>query len=338
MKIFFVFLHLIGGSLLINAQTTFNFTSNATYSSGDVMTFLVNETGQADNGGPYTINIQDGVSLSISNTDFDLTGLGDFTINILGEDGLGAGGGSIDFSGGNGELTIDNGDKLTIDPLNPDGLSGSGGGGILRIETDGTNYTNAELNQIIEAGGVNGSGLLLPVVYSYFKAAVQENSIMLDWETKTEINNNYFEIEESTDGYTFRTLGLVLGQGTSFSATKYQYEIDNSIPGIHYFRLKQTDFDGKFSYSQIVSVDIRNEDFFRVGIASGQVFLQFSEIPETNLSLFVSDYSGKVLFTEENQIPDGTLEADLSQYPNGIYYLTVETNHIRYTKPVILVH
>ncbi len=103
--------------------------------------------------------------------------------------------------------------------------------------------------------------VLLPVELSRFDVADCSNNLpsaCLKWETETELNNEEFVIERSTDAIMFDTVGSVLGYGTSTVHRTYQYE-DMVSEGTYYYRLKQIDYDGHFEYSDIRFVRIREK-------------------------------------------------------------------------------
>lgn len=133
-------------------------------------------------------------------------------------------------------------------PLAPPGTLDNGGG--LAICYD-----------IINPFGIScipspAGGTPLPIELLYFKAEVDNSSVMLEWVTITETNNDYFTLESSTDGKVFNEITRIVGAGTSAEEVYYSYIHHNPIEGTNYYRLKQTDFDGTFSYSEVVTVKI----------------------------------------------------------------------------------
>ena len=102
------------------------------------------------------------------------------------------------------------------------------------------------------------NGLTIPVELISFTGAVLENKIQLSWQTATEINNQGFDIERSSDSKTFTAIGTVEGNGTTTELHEYSFSDKPTQPGKYYYRLKQIDFDGSFEYSQIVEVDFNN--------------------------------------------------------------------------------
>lgn len=95
---------------------------------------------------------------------------------------------------------------------------------------------------------------VLPIELSLFQVKAFQNSVRVDWTTSTEINNEYFTIERSKEGTEFEKIGRVEGAGNSTELKIYSYVDEKPLMGRSYYRLKQTDYDGKFSYSEIKSV------------------------------------------------------------------------------------
>lgn len=100
--------------------------------------------------------------------------------------------------------------------------------------------------------------LALPVKYRSFDAIANNNVVKLNWITENEINHNHFEVERSFDGSNFKTMALVLDGFSAGSGSKSYVYNDNSAEladvNVVYYRLKQVDMDGRFSYSNILAV------------------------------------------------------------------------------------
>jgi len=75
------------------------------------------------------------------------------------------------------------------------------------------------------------------------------------WNTESEINNDHFILEHSADGINFSDLASITAAGTSASPSSYDYYDQHPFSGINYYRLKQFDKDGSFSYSEIISLE-----------------------------------------------------------------------------------
>lgn len=97
----------------------------------------------------------------------------------------------------------------------------------------------------------------LPIELLYFKGKNENETNILYWSTASEINNDYFTIEKSYDGYIFKDIDYIVGAGHSTHQLYYEYHDSNTQPFITYYRLKQTDYDGKYEYSEIISIDTK---------------------------------------------------------------------------------
>lgn len=94
----------------------------------------------------------------------------------------------------------------------------------------------------------------LPIELISFSARAIEGQVVLDWQTLTEINNDYMAVERSSDGQDFQEVGMVKGAGTTFIPQSYELWDNKPFKGINYYRLRQVDYDGTTTYSKIVSV------------------------------------------------------------------------------------
>lgn len=99
----------------------------------------------------------------------------------------------------------------------------------------------------------------LPITLLYFKANQSGNAVLNVWATASEENNDYFTVERSRNGEDFHEAGRVSSRGNSKMMQNYSYEDKDPYPGLSYYRLKQTDFDGRVSYSDPVAVQFHGE-------------------------------------------------------------------------------
>lgn len=105
-------------------------------------------------------------------------------------------------------------------------------------------------------GAVNGV-VILPIELVSFRGEKQGRNNELKWTTATEINNDFFTLEKTIDGENFEIVENINGAGNSSQYFEYSildYEVDQVI---NYYRLKQTDFDGKYTFSSVISIDNR---------------------------------------------------------------------------------
>ena len=156
----------------------------------------------------------------------------------------------------------------------------------------------------------------LPIKLISFKATLQKkNNVVLNWTTATETNNRFFEVEQSTDGINFSFVTRIAGKGTTSSLTFYTATDSYVTPGTKYYRLKQVDLDGKFTYSGIISIFIEKTNRLNLVQHSDQLIVESAE----NMQVALLNSSGRILnyFTLKigrNIIP-------LSNLPAGMYLL-----------------
>ncbi|MDZ7331915.1 MAG: metallophosphoesterase [candidate division KSB1 bacterium] len=103
-----------------------------------------------------------------------------------------------------------------------------------------------------------------PVELTLFSFELIANQVKLIWETASERNNYGFEIEQSLDKLTFHPIGFIPGKGTTQVAQRYEFHVHDLVPGRYYYRLKQLDLSGGFSYSKILEVAINPLTHFQL--------------------------------------------------------------------------
>lgn len=177
----------------------------------------------------------------------------------------------------------------------------------------------------IEDVGSCNCSQILPVELVDFSGEINdENSNVLKWVTLTEINNDYFTLERSTDAINFETIAIVAGAGNTNTLHYYNY-IDATINlkhqtlNIFYYRLKQTDFDGKSEYFDMVAISRKKDNQLSAFVFDNQLTIQ-SEEPYT---LQLLDLTGRVVYSNKSQKNN----IDLSFLSKGIYIYRIELSN-----------
>lgn len=143
----------------------------------------------------------------------------------------------------------------------------------------------------------------LPVELLSFDAKAQSAVVKLDWITASEINNDYFTVERSRNGYDFNDLLTVDGNGTTTSVSNYTAYDEQPYSGVNYYRLRQTDFDGRSSHSEIKVVS-----FIKAGVVSlfpnpfrGDIInLSTTDANDAVEKVAVYDAAGKLVFIQKS--------------------------------------
>jgi len=199
----------------------------------------------------------------------------------------------------------------------------------------GTVATLAEMSEIV------------PVELLAFTASVNNSEVQLLWSTASELNNQGFEIERSIDdANNFVTVAFVPGKGSSSEIIYYSFSDKPDLNGMHniYYRLKQIDFDGSFSYSNTVNVTYDVPAVFVLNQNYPNPFNPSTKITyfvpkESFVSIKVYDFLGrevKTLISEKLTTGSYDVIFDLSNLPSGTYFCTMIADNFSDTKKMIL--
>lgn len=185
----------------------------------------------------------------------------------------------------------------------------------------------------------------LPVELVNFSANLNVDKVDLAWTTSSETNNDFFTIQKSRDAQNFEDLFQVDGAGQSTSHISY-FDIDrNPFVGISYYRLKQTDFNGNKSYSNIVPVEYHPNGEASINLfpnpsnESGTSYLELNQFGEQEVLVVLRDVLGKELYTKvlitksNNELVAINQDGNL---PIGTYLITASSNNKIYSKRLIV--
>jgi parallel beta-helix repeat protein len=161
----------------------------------------------------------------------------------------------------------------------------------------------------------------LSVELLYFNANEYDKEVQLSWSTSTETNNDYFIIERSLDGKSFEEVTREKGAGNSTHKNDY-FSIDFSpYKGISYYRLKQVDYDGKYTYSHIQSVDMEGLLSIYPNPSKDKFYI-FGLSKTGNVKINVININGVELYNV-NYFNNGISTIDLTSKPEGIYFVKI---------------
>jgi hypothetical protein len=169
------------------------------------------------------------------------------------------------------------------------------------------------------------SGQALPIELLRFSARRVGDAIVLEWETLSELNNDYMAAERSADGRVFVEIGRVPGAGTTNEPRVYTFIDETPLRGLNYYRLRQVDYDGAASYSDIVAVAFDSEAapvfFVFPSPTAGPLQVRLAEgVPEES-RLVLFDLAGRVVRAIPVGADAAALELELGDLPPGIYVL-----------------
>ena len=146
------------------------------------------------------------------------------------------------------------------------------------------------------------TAIFLPITLVDFAAELKDNVVELKWSSASEMNNDFYTIEKSTDGIHFETVKIVTGVGNSTTKNYYEELDDKPYSDISYYRLKQTDFDGSSIIHSMVSVNrnpIEENILMYPNPGDGNFTLQLKGLKNSEFEIFVKDAYGKICLTQK---------------------------------------
>ncbi|NME70153.1 T9SS type A sorting domain-containing protein [Flammeovirga aprica] len=180
------------------------------------------------------------------------------------------------------------------------------------------------------------AGSELPIELSYFEVSIKESKVKLEWQTSTEIDNHFFTIERSQNRKNWEIVKEVQGAGNSNSPLNYKAFDPSPLPATSFYRLKQTDFDGAYTYFSIKQIynDEATEDWVHLypNPASDQIRIRGNERELQNIVLFdvIGNNMGRQLFLLSDMPTEKVI--NISQLRKGIYLLKSRTKTTRFIK------
>ncbi|GEM_PF-1137860 len=180
----------------------------------------------------------------------------------------------------------------------------------------------------------------LPIKLLSFAASVLGGRVVIDWATVEEINNDFFTIQRSTDAENWNDILTVNGAGNSEGVLNYRVEDAFPLEGRSFYRLKQTDFDGSFSYSEVASILFENsaEANLDITLYPNPVTSGFVQIKKTEASLEI--FEATLLNLQGQEIQKLRLNSDLrltlGELKSGIYLIKFTTSGGTKTKRILV--
>lgn len=187
-------------------------------------------------------------------------------------------------------------------------------------------------------GGASLDCTPLTAEMTAFEGRAEITGHHLFWNTASEINNEKFLLQHSTDAIHFETIVELAGAGTVSSPRNYDYLDENAPTGVSYYRLKQVDYDGSFVMSRIVSLEkvtpgqsLEITEVFPVPSVEG-VTVRFNHKSSASISLQLRDLEGRILKEQliEGQIGSNEVRLSHANIESGMYLVTVVDNQTGY--------
>lgn len=202
--------------------------------------------------------------------------------------------------------------------------------GIANLVTAGDKlYFNATSMEYGMELYVGQASAILPVTLLSFNGSLVKNDALLKWTTINEIHNSYFNIQRSSNGAGFTTVGKVIAAGNATSTHDYDFTDANVTSlGVNalYYRLQQVDADGKSTYSNIIKLAIASVDGITISPnpAHKMAYIR-SSTSISNALITVTDMNGHILYSTKQNIQAGSqIPVNISTLAAGTYNVTIQ--------------
>ncbi|MFY7964716.1 MAG: ice-binding family protein, partial [Chitinophagaceae bacterium] len=207
--------------------------------------------------------------------------------------------------------------------------------GAINLNTGDTLYgralttSGALSTAAIDAAIASGDCVPLPINWIYFDGSSVEKNVLLKWGTYSEINNNYFTIERSSNGNTFDYLTIVSAQETIDKKIKNYSFLDKQPFSIGYYRISQTDKDGKKSYYKTIQVktNINTGISVQQFLQGGYINVQTFNAPSGNASIDLYSIEGRKMSSQKIHLtPETNVYKIVKPKQMGTYIICIESN------------
>ncbi len=188
-------------------------------------------------------------------------------------------------------------------------------------------------------GTINNVSNPLPIELLSFNAKADNKVVLVDWQTATETNNEYFIVERSKDGINSERIGTVQGAGNSNEVLNYEFVDQNPYSGTSYYRLTQVDYNGQSETFDWVAVNRAADDepsiqMYPNPLTGGMLNIDFNNIDE-NVQLSIYDFSGRLVYNRSVDAGQTNIQLaiDLAQ---GTYSIQIVGSQMLITKKLIV--
>lgn len=179
--------------------------------------------------------------------------------------------------------------------------------------------------------GCSSCLVALPMELLYFKAECNSSDLILKWATASETNNDYFTIEKSIDGINWESIATIDGAGNSDGILLYEstYAYQTLETNV-YFRLKQTDLNGSYTYSEII--DQKKCLMEQVGYmiypnpTDKVINIKYDHVPNTKYDIVIYNAYQQVVFTSQQAIKT----IDTESWKKGLYFLRINDTVMKF--------
>lgn len=185
------------------------------------------------------------------------------------------------------------------------------------------------------------SACALPVEFVGLNAKYVNDNINLYWQTETEVNSDFFEVQRSDDGISFETIGTIEAAGNASQRRTYYMVDENPLDGVNFYRIKEVDFDGKSQLSDVVMVNTESGAAIDItgmfpNPTNGIVRLDLLNNTSNEVVVKVINLAGSKVMMETIVEEDVfSVEMDITELPEGVYFVTANNGERTVTRKLI---
>ncbi|WP_207511025.1 T9SS type A sorting domain-containing protein [Longitalea luteola] len=169
--------------------------------------------------------------------------------------------------------------------------------------------------------------IALPVLFNSFYATKSNNNVNLNWSTAQENNNQHFEIQRSLDGNNWSVIAIMLGAGNSDVLKQYSYTDKNMTSAVAWYRIRQVDIDGKYTYSTVKTIRAGEAmSAARIYTTGNVVNIEFNKEIKNLVTVRIINMNGQVIGQRNNQQASYRLTIPVGNQINGMYLVQLNDN------------
>ena len=173
---------------------------------------------------------------------------------------------------------------------------------------------------------------ILPTSLHSFTATPQQSKVLLQWQTATETNNDYFTVQRSSNSDNWQDITTIKGAGNSSVAKKYTSTDNNPLQGTSYYRIKQTDFNGSVSYSEVRRVELGTRNL-GISVYPNPASKVLHINTESKATIKIYNVVGKQVSI--HNLAKGDNSINIEQLSKGVYVAVIETANGVVTKKIV---
>ena len=181
----------------------------------------------------------------------------------------------------------------------------------------------------------------LPIELESFTSYCEDEAIILIWTTATEINNDYFTLEQSDDGSIWTEISTIQGAGSNIGDIDYEYSLPATQVDGNYYRLTQTDYDGQAEIFPPIyqSCNFSEESLDVIVLNNGTTnpILHVNSPIEDFASVTIVNLAGQLVYNSSQMIYEGSQKVSLPMNTaNGIYIVTIKTSSFQESRKLVV--